>query len=63
MVEGKLASGICHILRVDGVLRLRGRVLPAALCVGVADEQGFHLAQKIAGAERFDEQGLRVFSG
>jgi hypothetical protein len=28
----------------------------------VANEQGFHLTQKIAGAERFDEQGVRVFS-
>jgi len=30
--------------------------LGAELLVGVADEQGFHLTQKIAGAERFDEQ-------
>jgi len=29
----------------------------------VADEQGFHLTQKIAGAQRFDEQRVRVLSG
>jgi hypothetical protein len=46
------------------VLRALGfGALEAELLVGVADEQGFHLTQKIAGAERFDEQRVRVFSG
>ena len=30
--------------------------------MGVADEQSFHLTQKIAGAERLDEQRVKVFS-
>ena len=46
-----------------GWLRLRGRVaLTLLLKVGVADEQRFHLPQKIGGAERLDEQRVGTFS-
>src|SRR5450759_2407113 len=45
-----------------GFLRLRSGVVLAELLVGMADEQGFHLTQKIAGAERLDEQRVGVFS-
>jgi hypothetical protein len=38
-------------------------VLKELLEVGVADEQSFHLPQKIAGAERLDEQRVGAFSG
>ena len=62
-VEGSGAGGIHHILRVNGVLRLGAGITLAELLVGVADEQGFHLTQKVAGAERLDEQRVRVFSG
>ena len=46
-----------------GYVRLRDRVLLVELRIGVADEQGFQLAEKVGGAERFDEQRGRVFSG
>jgi hypothetical protein len=45
-----------------GSLCPRGGVSLAFLLVGVADEQGFHLTQKVPGAERFDEQRVRVFA-
>jgi len=38
-----------------GSLRPGGGVTLAELLVGVADEQGFHLTQKIARAQRLDE--------
>jgi hypothetical protein len=44
-------------------LALKVGILLLELLVGVADEQGFHLRQKIAGPERFEEQRVRIFSG
>ena len=46
-----------------GSLWVRGGVFLTKLPVGMADEQGFHLTQKITGAEWLDEQRVRVFSG
>lgn len=51
-----------YLSRAVGVLCLGGGTALSDLLVGVADEQGFHLTQKIAGAERFDEQRFRVLS-